>query len=94
MYTKFSPCPSQKNELDELKEIAASLFKQEQDIMATAALFFFERLTLLYQLSLMLTYRDEKSRSWIAPAVQYFTQQKDRYSGKFLALRQKKASGS
>jgi hypothetical protein len=26
--TKFSPCPSQKNELDELKEIAASIFKQ------------------------------------------------------------------
>ncbi len=72
-----------KKELNELKEIAAILFKQEQDVMETTAFYFFERLTLLYQISLMLTYQDEKSRSWIAPAVQYFTQQKEKQLTRF-----------
>ena len=65
-----------KTELEELKGVAATLFQQDQDTMETTALYFFKRLTLLYQLSLLQTYEDEKSRNWIAPAVQYFTQQR------------------
>lgn len=69
-----------KEEVEELKKVAATLFQQEQDVMETTALYFFKRLTLLYQLSLMLRYEDEKSRHWIAPAVQYFTQKQKRDS--------------
>lgn len=66
--------------MEELKRVAATLFQQEQDVMETTALYFFERLTLLYQLNLMLTYEDKKSRHWIRPAVQYFTQKQKRNS--------------
>lgn len=70
-------------ELRELKEIAARLFQQPQDTMEATALYFFERLTSLFRQSLMLHYRDEKSRNWIAPALQFFTQKAENKKGFF-----------
>jgi acyl-CoA dehydrogenase len=61
-------------QLEELKGIAAGLFEQEQDRMETTALYFFGRLSQLYQLSLLQQYQQESSREWIAPALDYFRQ--------------------
>lgn len=65
-----------KKELNELKEMAPLLLEQEQEVMETSALFFFERLTLLFQQSLLIQYRDEESSPWIATAQQYFKERK------------------
>ena len=50
-----------KKELEEIKKILSSLQKQEQEIIEATAKPLFERLTLIYQLTLLAYYKDEFS---------------------------------
>lgn len=61
--------------LDELLALLAELPKLERPDQEATAKPLFERLTKLYMISLLQQYRDEESRFWIDPALDYWTNQ-------------------
>lgn len=58
--------------IEELSDFATRLIKMESDEMQANAKPFFERLTTVYQMSLMIKNLDEVSEKWILPALSYF----------------------
>lgn len=66
-----------KDELNKLIQFAEKLKKMPQDEMEASAKLFFEKLTSLYQLSLLLNNLNEESRQWILPALAWL---KEKYT--------------
>ncbi len=60
-----------KTELNKLIGFAEKVFKLPQDEMEASAKPFFEKLTSLYQLSLLIDNLNEESKEWIVPAFNY-----------------------
>jgi hypothetical protein len=57
--------------LNELENKTKSLFKMEQDELELHAKYFFEKLTILYQLSLILKNTDEGNKVWMEPTAEF-----------------------
>lgn len=57
--------------LNELQSKTKSLFKMEQDELELHAKYFFEKLTTLYQLSLILKNWEESNHDWMAPTAEF-----------------------
>jgi len=66
-----------KDELNKLISFSEVLKKMSQDDMESSAKSFFEKLTSLYQISLLLDALNEESKEWILPALDYL---KEKYS--------------
>lgn len=57
--------------LGEVERILPQLKEAEPDVMQATALPVFERLTVLFQITCLLEYRDDTSKVWIDPALHY-----------------------
>jgi hypothetical protein len=66
-----------KEEIGKLVPFAEKLKKLAQDEMEASAKLFFEKLTSLYQISLLLNNLNEESKQWILPALTFL---KEKYS--------------
>ena len=66
-----------KEELNKLIPFAGQLKKMPQDEMESSAKMFFEKLTSLYQISLLLDALNDESKVWITPALAWL---KDKYA--------------
>lgn len=71
-------------ELESLQKMAGTLSTQSQDIMETSALYFFRRLSRLYQIGLMSAYQDSRSEKWIKPSLDYFAKEHNRHGHAFI----------
>ncbi|MES2591895.1 MAG: acyl-CoA dehydrogenase family protein [Bacteroidota bacterium] len=71
-----------KEELNKLMLFAHKVSKLAQDEMEASAKPFFEKLTSLYQLSLLIDNLNEESKTWIAPSLNYL---KEKYNPAGLA---------
>jgi hypothetical protein len=67
-----------KEELAKIIAFGEQLRQLPQDEMEATARGFFERLTSLYQISLLTDALDESSKAWIAPALKYLV---NKYGG-------------
>ena len=63
-----------KTELDKLILFSEKIMNLPQDEMEASAKPFFEKLTSLYQLSLLINNLNEESKIWILPALNYLKQ--------------------
>ena len=66
-----------KEELTKLISFSEKLAKLSQDEMEASAKLFFEKLTSIYQLSLIIDNLNEESKQWIEPALNYL---KEKYA--------------
>lgn len=73
--------PFMKTELNKLIGFAEQLKGLAQDEMEASAKIFFEKLTSLFQLSLLAEALNEESKAWIEPALKFLT---ERYAGSTL----------
>lgn len=82
-------------ELEALQKMAGKLSRQPQDMLETSALYFFRRLSSLYQKCLMAYYKDSSSEPWITSALAYFAKEQNRHKNNFTqAPDEKKSNGS
>ncbi|MCP4442549.1 MAG: acyl-CoA dehydrogenase [Aureispira sp.] len=64
-----------KEDLYQVQKLAISLLTQNKDTIEATIKPLFERLTRYYQITSMLYYRDEESKAWINPAIDYLISQ-------------------
>ena len=62
------------NELGNLITYSESLIHMPQDEMEASAKIFFEQLTSLYQISLLIEAMNSTNKTWIEPALNYLTE--------------------
>jgi acyl-CoA dehydrogenase len=67
--------PFMKEELQKLISFSETLKKMPQDEMESSAKLFFEKLTSLYQISLLCDALNDESKEWILPALAYLKEQ-------------------
>jgi acyl-CoA dehydrogenase len=70
-------------ELTQIETLIESFEEQIQEIIEATAKPVFERLTLLYQITLLAYYKDEMSEEWLVPSIDYLMKQ---FSGNALEL--------
>ena len=70
-------------ELKKVQHFAKELTVMSQDKMEYSAKSFFEKLTNLYQMALLLGALNDESKAWINPALDYF---KDKYNASELKV--------